>query len=141
MEAEQRQRFLELRSAGHSYNKIAAKLKVSKSSLVRCSRELTNELKNAKALELEGIREEFMVSREHRLRIMGTQLSKLTQEVLKRDLTEVPTWRIFDMQRKIIAQIAKEDGEMGEIEFAQEINSCSKEYMDDALRKTVKWTG
>lgn len=138
MDPAKQTRFVELRAAGHSYNKIAAKLKVSKPTLIKWSREFSNDLNNAKAMELEAIREEFMLSREHRLRIMGTQLNKLTQEVLKRDLNEVPTWRIFDMQRKIIAQIAKEDGDM---EFAQDIREDSAESMNNILKQTVKWTG
>ncbi len=138
MDQANKSRFIELRAAGHSYNKIAKKLKISKPTLIKWSREFSNDIKNAKLLELESLREEYQLGREHRLRVLGTQLSKFNNEILKRDLTEIPTWRIFDMQQKIIAQIAKENEE---IEFTQEINKTPSDVMIALSKKTIKWTG
>ncbi len=57
--------FIEMRTNGQSYNSIAKKLKVSKSTLIKWSREFRNEINNAKALELESLREEI---RQHNYR-------------------------------------------------------------------------
>ncbi len=137
METKQAQ-FIELRAAGQSYNKIAKQLKVSKPTLIKWSRKFSNDIKNAKALEIESIREEYLLCRGHRLKVLGTQFSKLTKEILKRDLSEVPTWRLFDMQRKIIAEIAKDDEG---IVFSEEIRGDSSEAIMRSLNKTIRWKG
>lgn len=137
MEPKQGQ-FIELRAAGQSYNNISVQLKVSKPTLIKWSREFSHEIKNAKALQLETIREEYLLSHEHRLRILGTQLNKITKEILKRDLSEVPTWRLFDMHRKTINQIAKNDNET---EFTVDIPFDSEESMTKMLNQTIKWKG
>ena len=130
--------FIALRAAGLSYKKIANQLKVSKPTLIKWSRELSNEIKNAKTLEIESIREQYLLNREHRLKILGSQLNLLTKEIHERDLSEVPTWRLFDMQRKVIGQIAKGDED---IEFTQEIEKTVSSELTALSRKTVKWTG
>jgi transcriptional regulator with XRE-family HTH domain len=137
MEVKQTQ-FIELRAAGQSYNKIAKRLGVSKSTLIDWSREFCNEITNAKAFAIESIREDYMLAREHRMRILGTQLSKLTKEMLKRELDEMPTWRIYDMQRKVISEIAKDDEE---IEFVREIDRNIADALVALTKKTVKWNG
>ncbi|MBW8015898.1 MAG: hypothetical protein FVQ82_06900 [Planctomycetes bacterium] len=137
MEPKQAQ-FIELRAAGQSYNKISVQLKVSKPTLIKWSRKFSNDIKNAKALEIESIREEYLLGREHQLRVLGTQLSKLTKEILKRNLKEIPTWRLFDMQRKIIAQIAKNDEQ---IEFSTEVEKYTPEATKEYRRKIINWTG
>ena len=137
MEPKQAQ-FIELRAAGKSYNNIADQLKVSKSTLIKWSREFTNEINNAKALQIESIREEFMLTRQHRIQFLGSELNNIVNEILNRDMTEVPTWRLFDMQRKVIAHISKDDEP---IEFAQEIRKDTPESLDNLFKKTVKWTG
>ena len=138
MNSKNHKRFIELRATGLSYNKIADQMSVSKPTLIKWSRELANDIKNAKALELETLREEYLLSREHRLKVMGTQLSKLTKEILNRDLSEVPTWRMFDIQRKLITEIAKEDET---VEFTQEIEKTVSDTLNGLNKKTVNWNG
>ena len=138
MESEKHTQFIELRAAGLSYNKIAKQMNVSKPTLIKWSKKYSNDIKNAKALEPESIREEYLLSHEHRLRVLGTQLSNLTKEILKRNLKEIPTWRLFDMQRKVITEIAKDDEQ---IEFSTEVEKYTPEATKEYRRKIIKWTG
>lgn len=89
-------------------------------------------------MELEGIREEYMLGREHRIRVNGTQLNQITEEILKRDLSEVATYRLFEMQRKLVREI-KEDA--GEMVFMQEMKRDEPDMVREAFNKTKKWTG
>jgi transposase len=138
MESEKQIRFIELRATGQSYDKIAKQLSVSKTTLMEWSKEYCNEIKNAKALEFERIREEFLLGREHRTRVLGTQLNRITKEILTRDLSEVATHRLFDMQRKVIVEIEKG---ATEIEFTIETRNTPAAMIDDFNKKTVKWIG
>ena len=138
LDVELRRRFVELRGQGMSYVKISKEIGVCKNTLMAWSKEYCLEIGNVKAMVLEGIREEYLLGREHRTRVNGTQLSQITEELLKRDLNEVPTHKLFDMQRKLIREI-KEDA--GEIEFMQEVRKDGSDMMRDTFHKTKKWTG
>lgn len=137
MEAKQ-SHFIELRAAGQSYNKISKQLEISKNTLLKWSKEFSNDISNAKALEIESIREEYLLSRQHRLRILGTQLNQISQEILKRDLNEVPTWRLFEMQRKVINEIDKDPAQ---IEFILDTPKSPSDSVKDLFTKTERWTG
>lgn len=112
IDAEKRKRFVELRSKGMSYIKISKEIGVCKNTLMGWSLDYINDIKTAKTLELEAIREEFLIGRKHRLRVLGSELNKITSEILNRDLIEVPTWRLFELQEKINIQIENEGKEL-----------------------------
>lgn len=56
---ETRERFVELRAEGWSFDRIAQELKASKQTLVNWGKELALEISNLKAIELEALREKF----------------------------------------------------------------------------------
>jgi len=56
----------------------------------------------------------------------------------KRNLTEVPTWRLYDIQRKVIAEIEKDDYE---VKFSHETLLEPANMMLNALRTKKTWIG
>ena len=138
LDGEKRKRFVELRGLGISYVKISEKIGVSKSTLIKWSKEYRWEISNAKSMELEGIREEYLLGREHRIRINGMQLNQITEELLKRDLEEVATHRLFDMQRRLVREIREDAGDMV---FVQEVSKTGSEMMRETFHATKEWTG
>ncbi len=135
---EKRGQFVELRGRGMSYAKISVEIGVSKTSLIRWSKELKLEISNAQAMELERIREEYLLGKGHRIRVNGTQLNHITEELLKRDLSEVPTPKLFEMQRKLIQETEKDSKE---IVFAEEQFLSPGRMVLDTLTKVERWTG
>jgi transposase-like protein len=138
LDSDKRRRFVELRGDGMSYVKISKEIEVSKNTLVKWSREYSVEIGNFKAMEIERIREEYQLGREHRLRVIGMQLSKVTQEILARDFSDVATWRLFEVQRKLIAETEKDDGK---IEFVQETQGNGVDSLKNMFKKIERWTG
>ena len=72
---EKRRRFIQLRGQGLSYRKIAKELKISTNTLVRWSLILDVHINNAKIIEFEGLMEEYLATRCHRIEALGTQHS------------------------------------------------------------------
>lgn len=138
VDSEKRIRFVELRGVGMSYVKISKEIEVNKNTLVKWSKEYSKDIMNAKALEFEGIREEYLLGREHRTRVLGTQLNKITQEILNRDFSEVQTWRLFKMQRIVTLEIEKD---AGNIEFTQETEKDPVKSLKNIFKKTERWAG
>ena len=94
---ETKRRFIELRAKGYSFDKIAKELGKAKQTLLDWSRDLDQEIAQAKALELDSLYESYGLYKEARLKTLGEILSKLKKEVDNRDLTDLPTDRLLDL--------------------------------------------
>jgi IS30 family transposase len=92
-----KRRFIELRAKGYSFDKIAKQLGKAKQTLLDWSRDLDQEIAQAKALELDSLYESYSLYKEARLKTLGEILSKLKKEVDNRDLTDLPTDRLLDL--------------------------------------------
>jgi len=90
-----KERFIELRAKGWSFDKIAKETGKAKQTLIDWSKDLQDEIANSKALELEAIYESYYLLKENRLQTFGGLLNKIKDEVLSRDLSEVPTDKLL----------------------------------------------
>jgi len=68
---ETKERFIELRAKGYSFDKIAKELGKAKQTLIDWSKELQDEVANRKAVELESLYENYYLLKEHRLQTFG----------------------------------------------------------------------
>ena len=105
---ETKERFIELRAKGWSFDKIAKELGKAKQTLIDWSKELKDEVANRKALELEALYETYYLLKENRLQTFGGLLNKIKDEVLSRDLSDVPTDKLLDLFLKYNSQIKEE---------------------------------
>jgi predicted transcriptional regulator len=105
---ETKERFIELRAKGWSFDKIAKELGKAKQTLIDWSKELQDEVANRKALELEALYETYYLLKENRLQTFGGLLNKIKDEVLSRDLSDVPTDKLLDLFLKYNSQIKEE---------------------------------
>ena len=88
------QRFIERRAQGWSYVRIAAELGVAKCTLVEWSRKFRFEINNRRALELDDLQNRVLGSVQSRVAVLSEKLSRVEEELRKRDLTQVPTARL-----------------------------------------------
>jgi hypothetical protein len=105
---ETKEKFIELRAKGWSFDKIAKEIGKAKQTLIDWSKELQDEIANRRALELEAIYESYYLLKENRLQTFGGLLNKIKDEVLSRDLTDVPTDKLLDLFLKYNSQIKEE---------------------------------
>ena len=105
---ETKHKFIELRAQGLSFDKIAKELGKSKQTLIDWSRDLSGEIANLKAIQLEEMYEKFYLTKENRLQTLGTMLSKIKEEVETRELADVPTEKLLDLLLKYNSKVAEE---------------------------------
>ena len=105
---ETKERFIELRAKGWSFDKIAKEIGKAKQTLIDWSKELQYEIANRKALELEALYETYYLMRENRIETFGTMLTKIKEEVEQRDLSDVPTDKLLDLFLKYNSQVKEE---------------------------------
>jgi IS30 family transposase len=105
---DQKEKFIELRAKGWSFDRIAKELGRAKQTLIDWSKDLQEEIANRKALELEALYETYYLQRESRLQMFGAMLTKIKKEVESRDLSDVPTDKLLELFLKYNNQIREE---------------------------------
>ena len=106
---ELKQQFIELRAKDESFAAIAKKLNVSKPTLIKWSRELSDQLSQAKAIELDTLQKQYYASKRHRLIVLGKRLQKVREELDSRELSDIPTERLIQLERRLTALLEKEE--------------------------------
>ena len=124
-----KQEFIELRAKGWSFDKIAKQTGKAKQTLIDWSKELQDEIANLKASELEAIYESYYLLKENRLQTLGGVLNKIKDEILSRDLKEVPTDKLLELLLKYNTQVKEE--------IVEPIYKTSTEITEERLDKEL----
>ena len=129
---EQKEKFIELRAKGYSFDKIAKELGRAKHTLIDWSKELEEEIANHKALELEALYEKYYLHKETRLQTFGELLGKIKKEIEKRNLSDVSTEKLLELYLKYQAQ-AKEEVTDPVFKSSKEVEEerADKELLDE----------
>lgn len=99
---EVQEQFIELRAKGNSYDRIAEKLKVSKATLINWSNEYSMAIQNMQNLERDSLLEKHKMAKQHQMELYGVQLGKVREELSKRDLSDVSTEKLLNMELKLL---------------------------------------
>lgn len=105
---EDKEKFIELRAKGWTFDKIAKELHKRKATLIDWSKELESEIANRKAIELEVLYEKHYLLKEQRIEILGNLLNKIINEIENRNLKDIPTNKLFDLFLKYNKEIKEE---------------------------------
>ena len=104
------QKFIELRSKGISFQRIADQLGVAKSTLILWSRDHQHLIQNLRAIEWEDFVDHTLASKQERLKVLSEQLRRLDTELAHRDLASVPTARLQTMAEQLRRRLDRECG-------------------------------
>ena len=95
--ADEKERFVELRAEGRSYADIAVALKISKPTLIAWGKDLQKEISNARTLRMDELFEKYAVAKSKRVEVFGERLEAIMDELKRRNLGDVPTTTLFKM--------------------------------------------
>ena len=102
-----RQKFLKLRAQEKSLRTIEKEIGTSRRTLATWEREYKEELEGLKATELGALQERYRLITKDKLERYGAELQRVTEELERRDLTNVPTPKLYDLMIKLNACIEK----------------------------------
>ena len=105
-------RFIQLRSQGLSFGRIADELHIARRTLINWSRKFQYEIQNLRAIELEGLQEQLIATREVRARALSEHLRRVETELKKRDVAELSTSRLFGLADSLRHEIIRETGQL-----------------------------
>ena len=92
-----KQQFIELRANNESYEKIAKKLKVSKTTLIAWAKDNELDIENLRAIAYEALQEQYKVGQQHRLQMWSEQLEAVRSELNTRGLGDIPTAKLVEL--------------------------------------------
>jgi hypothetical protein len=108
MKITDKERFIELRAKGLSLVTISKELKKTRQTLASWNNELQEEIANAKGIELEALYEQHFLSKEHKIKNFSKLLTKISEELDKRDFESVSTEKLIDIKIKLTEQLKAE---------------------------------
>jgi hypothetical protein len=127
-----KQKFLELRAQGKSLRAIEIEIGTNRGTLAKWEREYEEELQNLKAIELDAMREKYLLTNQAQLELLGAQFTRLREELEKRDLSEIPTTKLFDLVLKYSTRLM-EDFPAARISTEQELAEDKAERKEQAI--------
>jgi len=122
MKAEKKPEFVELRASGLSLARIAERLSVSKTTLIAWEKELSNEIAEARFLEMQSLLETYKACKAERVKFLGKMYQRLTEELAQRDLSEVDPVKLLEMLLKVEGRL---ESELSKVKL-----TISKGYLD-----------
>jgi len=96
----ERRKFIQLRAEGLSLEKIARKMRISKSTLLRWSRKYESEIADLKAGRLEALREQYCLSVEAKVTMWGKIVNEIGPELTGRRLSNIASETLLNMLMK-----------------------------------------
>ena len=96
-----KEKFINLRAKGWSFDKIAAKINVSKPTLIKWGGELRKELNNVKYLHYQSLLEQNAVSNRMRIEFLIKELKKINDAIEKKDYEDLPLKDLHALREKI----------------------------------------
>jgi len=110
--AEIKEKFIEMRAEGHSYIAIGEALGVSKTTLIQWSYDLQVELKNRMTVRMDYLCQQYSLSKEARIKLLGELLGRVNTELASRDLSKVSTEKLFELTLKLTEAHGKERADL-----------------------------
>lgn len=98
---EQKNQIAVLRAQDISYLKIAEKLKISKPTIIEAVKDMENLILNLKSIEIEALKETLNLTHRHRLETLSKMLQKTKDEIMSRDLKDIPADKLIELYMKI----------------------------------------
>ena len=130
---ETKEKFVELRAKGLSFDRIAQELETSKQTLINWSKELENEIGNMKKIELEALQEKYYMLKSQRIELFGEKLKAIKDELDKRNLSDIPTDKLFDLFMKCFRQLNEE--------AVDTVFQGTEEFKAVSFERQTSWNG
>ena len=110
-----RLRFVQLRAQDKSLSTISKEIGVSRQTLANWQRDHEEEIANLRAIELDALAEEYWMTARARIELAGEELRRVRDELRTRDLSDVRTAKLIEMEFKLVNELDKHFSEPPQI--------------------------
>lgn len=103
-----KEKFIELRSNGLSYDKISQELAISKPTLIKWGQEYHKEIFNRIFLDFESLLSEYSLKKKARIESLAIVLHKAMEELKSRALEELSTKDLLSLIQQLDGKMRQE---------------------------------
>lgn len=108
---DKKKQFIELRAKNWSFKRISNEIGVSKSTLIKWSKEFKYEVENLYNMELESLYEQYKTSKHQKLEYLGELHEKILLELNRRDLKDIKSDKLLEMLIKTTDKLEETKGD------------------------------
>jgi len=132
-----KEKFIELRGKGFSFDKIVKEIGISKGVLLKWDKEFKQEISEIKFISIEAMIEQYKVGKSERIKNYGELLKKYRKELSTRDLEDVSTNKLLDMTVLVEDRLREEMKEISH--FSKETKSTADFSLSDYDTPVDTW--
>jgi len=100
-----KERFIELRAEGLSFDSIAKELGVSKTTLLKWSRDLEDKINNENYFAYQRLIEQYKMTKIARIKLKMQEWQKVNDALEQKDFNELSARELLNMQEKLENQL------------------------------------
>lgn len=108
MDIEQKDKFIELRAGGMSFDNISKQLNISKPTLLKLNRELAADIDRLKFINIESLAERYKMLRTARIDTLSKTLDKVDSAIEAADFGRLPADKLIEMRLKLADKMMDE---------------------------------
>lgn len=103
-----KEKFVELRASGLSFDKIASQTGISKPTLIKMNRELAVEVNRLRLINIEALAQKYGLLRESRIEALANLLARVDTAIVNADLNTLAPDKLVDMRHKLTDRLKAE---------------------------------
>ena len=130
-----KEKFIELRANGLSYDKISQELAISKPTLLKWGREYHKEIANRLFLDFETMLSEYSLKKKTRIESLAIVLHKALEELKARPLEELNTKDLLSLILQLDSKMRQEVAPLKY--FTGEYTSISHDFLVDVENREI----
>lgn len=105
---ETKEKFIQLRAEGRSFDSIANELSTSKTTLIKWSREFDREINNAQYFASQSLIEQYKITKRERIKYITKELEKIYNALGQKDYNELSVKDLIFLKEKFEDDLKKE---------------------------------
>jgi len=98
---DEKEKFIELRASGLSFDKISEMLKISKPVLISWSVEFKKEISNLEYFRYQAILEQYKLIQEKRIEFLSIQLNKVNDAISKKNFEDASLKELISIRKDL----------------------------------------
>jgi len=106
--SDKKDKFIQLRAEGLSYDKIAAELEISKSTALQLGHDFEQEIKRMQFIHLEAMAEQYKLVKTARIASIAKVLEQVDTSLQSADFDKLPADRLVLLKYKLVDRLLQE---------------------------------
>ena len=131
---DEKEKFIELRASGLSFDKIGSMLNISKPVLISWSVEFQKEIKNLEYFRYQAILEQYKLIQEKRIEFLSIQLNKVNDAISKKNFEDASLKELISIRKDLNIELLFETKDKNYLTGVME----SSFDWNDEVEKSIK---